>query len=136
MSYPESFLPFKHGLVDIGNDFKESFYTILNSTDDINNIKYNLRRLWKMKKPELIMSVIGSANNFALPSRIKTGFKKSLLNIVEFGNICIITEGISTGVSKIVGEALGNYHHNQDVILIGIADYSTIHGRKELVIEL
>lgn len=123
----------KNGRLFIEQAFKQSKYAIVNSTDDIEQIRQDLHRVWSFQKPEILLTITGGDENFSLPYPIRTGFKNNLTKLAEFTRTCIITSGLNTGVSKLVGEAIANYHHNENVTLIGISSFSAIHFAKDLV---
>ena len=123
----------KHGCLDIGKTYNESKYAIVKTSDNIYEVKEDLQRIWSIKKPELILSVIGGEQEFSMPYRIRKSLKNSLVKLVEFTNACIITDGVHNGVAKLVGEAIAQYHKEENVILIGIHNFETIHAREDLV---
>ncbi len=126
-------MPIKHGCIVLGTNYKKAKYAIVNHDDNIDNLKKNLQKIWSMEKPKLIISIIGSDEKFSLPSRIKSGFKYGLVKIAETTNAIIITGGIYNGVMKLVGEAMANYNHKENVTLLGITNFSTINFKDELV---
>lgn len=122
----------KNGSIDISDSINASKYAVVSIKDDIQSVIEELQRVWSIKKPEMILSIVGGLDNFGLSNQIKTEFKNSLVKVAQCTNACIITDGINSGVSKLVGEVMER-NYQDDVILIGINDISNIHRGKELV---
>lgn len=122
----------KNGSIDISDSINASKYAVVSIKDDIQSVIEELQRVWSIKKPEMILSIVGGLDNFGLSNQIKTGFKNSLVKVAQCTNACIITDGIHSGVSKLVGEVMER-NYQDDVILIGINDISNIHRGKQLV---
>ena len=125
-------MPIKHGCIVLGTNYKKAKYAIVNKNDNIANLKEDLQHVWSMEKPKLIISVIGSDDKFSLPNRIKDGFKYGLVKIAETTNACIITGGTYNGVMKLVGEAMANYNHKENVTLLGITTFAAINYKDDL----
>ena len=121
----------RNGTIDIGDSINESKYAILSTKDDIQSAIVELQRGWAIKRPEIILSIIGGTNNYGLSNQTKVGFKNSLVKIAQCTNAFIITDGINCGVSKLVGEVMANYR--DEINLIGINDISKIYRGQTLV---
>ena len=122
----------KNGRLEIGCEFKESKYAIVKSSNDVLAAKKDLQRLWSIKRPELVLSITGGDENFSLPYQIRNVFKNSILKLAGFSNTCIITSGLNTGVSKLVGEAIANCHQNYSTLLIGVCSFSAVYLADEM----
>uniref|UniRef100_A0A8C5PFR9 Transient receptor potential cation channel subfamily M member 6 n=1 Tax=Leptobrachium leishanense TaxID=445787 RepID=A0A8C5PFR9_9ANUR len=90
---------------------------------------------WQMELPKLVISVHGGIQNFKLPSKVKQVFSKGLVKAAETTGAWILTEGINTGVSKHVGNALKGYasQHLRKICAIGIPPWGAIENQKDLV---
>ncbi|CAH2294154.1 transient receptor potential cation channel subfamily M member 6 [Pelobates cultripes] len=90
---------------------------------------------WQMELPKLVISVHGGIQNFKLPSKVKQVFSKGLVKAAETTGAWIITEGINTGVSKHVGNALKGHasQHLRKIYAIGIPPWGVIENQKDLV---
>ena len=103
---------------------EEYHYKIFDHKADVNEAEELIKKWTKINNLKLIISVTGGAGNFVLPSRIKTSFKDGIAKIALSTNALIITGGTSTGVMKLVGDAIAI---NNEVIkkgrikLLGIA---------------
>ncbi|KAM8960568.1 transient receptor potential cation channel subfamily M member 6 [Pelodytes ibericus] len=90
---------------------------------------------WQMELPKLVISVHGGIQNFKLPSKVKQVFSKGLVKAAETTGAWILTEGINTGVSKHVGNALKDHasQHLRKICAIGIPPWGVIENQKDLV---
>ncbi|ETE60858.1 Transient receptor potential cation channel subfamily M member 7, partial [Ophiophagus hannah] len=90
---------------------------------------------WQMEFPRLVISVHGGIQNFKLPSKLVQLFSKGLVKAAETTGAWILTEGINTGISKHVGNAL-KFHASQylrKICAIGISPWGIIENQKELI---
>jgi hypothetical protein len=68
-----------------------------------------IHRTWRLKKPKLIISVIGALKDMHLiPYNVKLSFKDSLKSIIGNLNAWIITSGLESGIAKLVGDTFIN----------------------------
>ncbi|XP_044143751.1 transient receptor potential cation channel subfamily M member 6 isoform X3 [Bufo gargarizans] len=90
---------------------------------------------WQMELPKLVISVHGGIQNFKLPSKVKQVFGKGLVKAAETTGAWIMTEGINTGVSKHVGDALKAHasQHLRKICAIGIPPWGVIENQKDLI---
>nr|KAF6315591.1 transient receptor potential cation channel subfamily M member 6 [Myotis myotis] len=90
---------------------------------------------WKMELPKLVISVHGGIQNFKMPSKLNEIFSQGLVKAAETTGAWIITEGINTGVSKHVGEAL-KAHFSQclrKIWTVGIPPWGVIENQRDLI---
>uniref|UniRef100_A0A8C6XEQ5 Transient receptor potential cation channel subfamily M member 6 n=1 Tax=Naja naja TaxID=35670 RepID=A0A8C6XEQ5_NAJNA len=90
---------------------------------------------WQMEFPRLVISVHGGIQNFKLQSKLVQLFSKGLVKAAETTGAWILTEGINTGISKHVGNAL-KFHASQylrKICAIGISPWGIIENQKELI---
>ncbi|XP_075134506.1 transient receptor potential cation channel subfamily M member 6 [Leptodactylus fuscus] len=90
---------------------------------------------WQMELPKLVISVHGGVQNFKFPSKVKQVFGKGLVKAAETTGAWILTEGINTGVSKHVGDALKAHasQHLRKICAIGIPPWGVIENQKDLI---
>ncbi|KAG8455256.1 hypothetical protein GDO86_001452 [Hymenochirus boettgeri] len=90
---------------------------------------------WQMELPKLVISVHGGIQNFKLPAKVKQVFSKGLVKAAETTGAWILTEGINTGVSKHVGDALKIHasQHLRKICAIGIPPWGVIENQRDLV---
>ncbi|XP_072453566.1 transient receptor potential cation channel subfamily M member 6 isoform X2 [Notamacropus eugenii] len=90
---------------------------------------------WKMELPKLVISVHGGIQNFVMPHKLKQVFSQGLIKAAETTGAWILTEGINTGVSKHVGDAL-KAHSSQclrKICTVGIPPWGIIENQKDLI---
>ncbi|XP_036094313.1 transient receptor potential cation channel subfamily M member 6 isoform X3 [Rousettus aegyptiacus] len=90
---------------------------------------------WKMELPKLVISVHGGIQSFKMPSKLKEIFSQGLVKAAETTGAWIITEGINTGVSKHVGDAL-KAHSSQclrKIWTVGIPPWGVIENQRDLI---
>ncbi|CAB1319485.1 unnamed protein product, partial [Coregonus sp. 'balchen'] len=68
-----------------------------------------MRSEWQMERPKLLLTVHGGAENFPLPLKVRQAFSKGLITAAQSTGAWILTDGINTGVSRYVGEAVKTY---------------------------
>ncbi|KFP75287.1 Transient receptor potential cation channel subfamily M member 6, partial [Acanthisitta chloris] len=90
---------------------------------------------WQMELPKLVISVHGGIQNFKLPSKVKQVFSKGLMKAAETTGAWIITEGINSGVSRHVGDALKGCAspHLRKICAIGIPPWGIIENQRDLI---
>uniref|UniRef100_A0A8C3QN98 TRPM SLOG domain-containing protein n=1 Tax=Cyanoderma ruficeps TaxID=181631 RepID=A0A8C3QN98_9PASS len=90
---------------------------------------------WQMELPKLVISVHGGIQNFKLPSKVKQVFSKGLVKAAESTGAWIITEGINSGVSRHVGDALKGRAspHLRKICAIGIPPWGIIENQRDLI---
>ncbi|XP_063813456.1 transient receptor potential cation channel subfamily M member 2-like [Pseudophryne corroboree] len=105
------------------------------SCDTAPNVLYDLMtQQWGLSAPRLLISVIGGSKNFSISPRLKTQFSRGLVRAAESTGAWIITGGSHAGVMKYVGEAVRDFSGSQqDIVLIGITSWGTVHNRKYLL---
>ncbi|KAJ8401541.1 hypothetical protein AAFF_G00378580 [Aldrovandia affinis] len=92
-------------------------------------------REWQMDLPKLVLSVHGGKDNFHLPPKVRETFSKGLIRAAESTGAWILTEGINTGVSRYVGDAV-KLHGTHDVrkrYSVGIAPLGVIENQNDLM---
>ncbi|XP_040305269.1 transient receptor potential cation channel subfamily M member 6 isoform X2 [Herpailurus yagouaroundi] len=90
---------------------------------------------WKMELPKLVISVHGGIQNFRMPSKLKEIFSQGLVKAAETTGAWIITEGINTGVSKHVGDALKahSFRSLRKIWTVGIPPWGVIENQRDLI---
>ncbi|KAF4025434.1 hypothetical protein G4228_017472 [Cervus hanglu yarkandensis] len=101
----------------------------------LDHLLHLMLKEWKMELPKLVISVHGGIQNFKMPSKLKEIFSQGLVKAAETTGAWIITEGINSGVSKHVGDAL-KAHSSQSlrkIWTVGIPPWGVIENRKDLI---
>ncbi|XP_046871893.1 LOW QUALITY PROTEIN: transient receptor potential cation channel subfamily M member 6-like [Hypomesus transpacificus] len=92
-------------------------------------------REWQMVRPKLLLSVHGGADNFSLPTKVKQAFSRGLVKAAQSTGAWILTDGINTGVSRYVGEAL-KAHGSLDLRrrnTLGVTPWGVVEDHWELI---
>ncbi|XP_029294787.1 transient receptor potential cation channel subfamily M member 6 [Cottoperca gobio] len=92
-------------------------------------------REWQMERPKLLLTVQGGSENFTLPLKVKQAFSKGLITAAVSTGAWILTDGISTGVSKYVGEAVKTFggHNLRKRNAVGITPWGVIDNNMDLI---
>uniref|UniRef100_A0A3Q3G8M0 non-specific serine/threonine protein kinase n=1 Tax=Labrus bergylta TaxID=56723 RepID=A0A3Q3G8M0_9LABR len=90
---------------------------------------------WQMERPKLLLIVKGGSENFSLPPKVKQAFSKGLMTAALSTGAWILTDGINTGVSKYVGEAVQAFggHDLRKRNTIGITPWGVIENNTDLI---
>ncbi|XP_012972837.1 transient receptor potential cation channel subfamily M member 6 [Mesocricetus auratus] len=90
---------------------------------------------WNMELPKLVISVHGGIQNFKISSNLKETFSQGLVKAAETTGAWIITEGINSGVSKHVGDALKAHSSKslRKIWTVGIPPWGVIENQRELI---
>ncbi|XP_061624591.1 transient receptor potential cation channel subfamily M member 6 isoform X4 [Phyllopteryx taeniolatus] len=90
---------------------------------------------WQMERPKLLLTVHGGSENFTLPPKVKQAFSKGLITAARSTGAWILTDGINTGVSKYVGEAVKTFggHNLRKRNTIGITPWGVIDNNADLI---
>uniref|UniRef100_G3UN58 Uncharacterized protein n=1 Tax=Loxodonta africana TaxID=9785 RepID=G3UN58_LOXAF len=101
----------------------------------LDHLLHLMLKEWKMELPKLVISVHGGIQNFKMPSKLKEIFSQGLVKAAETTGAWILTEGINTGVSKHVGDAL-KAHSSQSlrkIWTVGIPPWGVIENQRDLI---
>ncbi|XP_072137621.1 transient receptor potential cation channel subfamily M member 6-like isoform X3 [Mobula birostris] len=90
---------------------------------------------WLMELPKLLISVHGGSQNFELPPKVKQIFSKGLIKAAETTGAWIVTEGINTGTSRHVGDAIrdNTSPYLRKICIIGITPWGVIENNGDLI---
>ncbi|XP_060988077.1 transient receptor potential cation channel subfamily M member 6 isoform X2 [Dama dama] len=118
-----------------GEHIHHSKYIRTSYDTKLDHLLHLMLKEWKMELPKLVISVHGGIQNFKMPSKLKEIFSQGLVKAAETTGAWIITEGINSGVSKHVGDAL-KAHSSQSlrkIWTVGIPPWGVIENRKDLI---
>ncbi|XP_026176434.1 transient receptor potential cation channel subfamily M member 6 isoform X6 [Mastacembelus armatus] len=92
-------------------------------------------REWQMERPKLLLIVQGGSENFTLPPKVKQAFSKGLITAALSTGAWILTDGINTGVSKYVGDAVKTFgsHDLRKRNTVGITPWGVIDNNTDLI---
>ncbi|NXF79553.1 TRPM6 protein, partial [Sclerurus mexicanus] len=110
-------------------------YIRLSYDSSLDQLLHLIVKEWQMELPKLVISVHGGIQNFKLPSKVKQVFSKGLVKAAESTGAWIITEGINSGVSRHVGDALKGRAspHLRKICAIGIPPWGVIENQRDLI---
>ncbi|KAJ8253025.1 hypothetical protein GJAV_G00208300 [Gymnothorax javanicus] len=105
------------------------------STDDLYQL---MTEHWKLRPPNLLISVTGGAQNFYMRARLKEMFRRGLIKVAQTTGAWILTGGTNTGVMKHVGQAVRDYalttsSLEDQIVAIGVATWGIVLNRHALV---
>uniref|UniRef100_A0A667WKU2 non-specific serine/threonine protein kinase n=1 Tax=Myripristis murdjan TaxID=586833 RepID=A0A667WKU2_9TELE len=92
-------------------------------------------REWQMERPKLLLTVQGGSENFTLPPKVSQAFSKGLITAALSTGAWILTDGINTGVSKYVGEAVKTFgsHDLRKRNTVGVTPWGVIDNNSDLI---
>nr|XP_038027175.1 transient receptor potential cation channel subfamily M member 6 isoform X1 [Anas platyrhynchos] len=110
-------------------------YIRLSYDSSLDQLLHLMVKEWQMELPKLVISVHGGIQNFQLPSKIKQVFSKGLVKAAETTGAWIITEGINSGVSRHVGDALKGRTspYLRKICAVGIPPWGIIENQRDLI---
>uniref|UniRef100_A0A8C1M7Y9 Transient receptor potential cation channel, subfamily M, member 2 n=1 Tax=Cyprinus carpio TaxID=7962 RepID=A0A8C1M7Y9_CYPCA len=93
---------------------------------------------WKLRSPNLLISVTGGAKNFYMKTHLKDKFRRGLIKVAQTTGAWILTGGTHAGVMKHVGMAVRDYTLSSglmegQIVVIGVAPWGVIHNRHTLI---
>ncbi|VDM32331.1 unnamed protein product [Hydatigera taeniaeformis] len=94
-----------------------------------------LLREWRLRVPSLVISVLGGLANAPLQAKLGSVVKRGLLRAAKTTGAWVITNGLDTGVTRHVGEALGEEVHvrGSKIVALGIAPWGVVQQRSMLI---
>uniref|UniRef100_A0A8C8K5N5 non-specific serine/threonine protein kinase n=1 Tax=Oncorhynchus tshawytscha TaxID=74940 RepID=A0A8C8K5N5_ONCTS len=94
-----------------------------------------MRSEWQMERPKLLLTVHGGTENFPLPLKVRQAFSKGLITAAQSTGAWILTDGINTGVSRYVGEAVKTYgtHDLRKRNAVGFTPWGVIDNHSDLI---
>ncbi|XP_062399848.1 transient receptor potential cation channel subfamily M member 6 [Sardina pilchardus] len=126
------------GSIDFQDSAKRSCrakYVRLSCDTRTEQLVHLMLREWQMELPKLVISVHGGAENFALPPKVSQAFCKGLIRAAESTGAWVFTDGINTGASRYVGEAMKEYgtHDLRKRNAVGITPWGAIENHTDLI---
>ncbi|XP_041041202.1 transient receptor potential cation channel subfamily M member 6-like [Carcharodon carcharias] len=102
---------------------------------ELHQLLHLMLKEWLMELPKLLISVHGGSQNFELPPKVKQIFGKGLIKAAETTGAWIVTEGINTGTSRHVGDAVRDHTspYLRKICIIGITPWGVIENHRDLI---
>ncbi|VDO02104.1 unnamed protein product [Rodentolepis nana] len=93
-----------------------------------------LLREWRLRVPSLVISVLGGLANAPLQAKLASVVKRGILRAAKTTGAWVITNGLDAGVTRHVGEALGEEVHvrGSKIVALGIAPWGVVQQRNML----
>ncbi|KAL2081309.1 hypothetical protein ACEWY4_023162 [Coilia grayii] len=127
------------GDIDFGGLGQSTGKYVRVSSETPSDVLYHLMtEHWKLRPPNLLISVTGGAKNFYMRTHLKEKFRRGLIKVAHTTGAWIITGGTHTGVMKHVGMAVRDYTLSSssirgEIVTIGVATWGTVHKRRSLI---
>ncbi|XP_058248309.1 transient receptor potential cation channel subfamily M member 2 [Hemibagrus wyckioides] len=117
---------------------KTGKYVRVSSDTPVEKLYQLMTEYWKLKPPNLLISVTGGAKNFYMKNDLKNKFRRGLIKVAQTTGAWILTGGTHAGVMKHVGRAVRDYNLSSNavggqIVAIGVVTWGVIHNRKALV---
>jgi len=121
-----------YGTINFVNSFmaKPAKFVACADTVSAAYISHFLCRRWRLPPPEVLITVVGGAQDFTLSRQLQKAFADGLSSAAMSSKAWILTGGTDTGVMKMVGSAM--QASSGQVPVIGIGAWGTTNGRKML----
>ncbi|XP_076118867.1 transient receptor potential cation channel subfamily M member 2-like [Alosa pseudoharengus] len=124
------------GDIDFGQNMSK--YVRVSSDTPSDVLYHMITQHWKLRPPNLLISVTGGAKNFDMRTQLKQKFRRGLIKVAQSTGAWIITGGTHTGVMKHVGMAVRDYTLSSnsargEIVVIGVATWGNVHKRQSLV---
>jgi hypothetical protein len=94
-------------------------------------LRFLVEHIWNVKRPRLVLTVVGGANEFQMAVGLKDKILRGLMDVAKSMQAWIITGGSDSGIMKYVGEARNK--EGTQVPLIGIMPWGAVRGRQGLL---
>ncbi|CAF4372091.1 unnamed protein product [Rotaria sp. Silwood2] len=111
-----------------GRRINDALYVRLDIETQLSKIGNILFKIWKIPKPNLIMSIIGGAKYFKLNSKLASSVINGIMNVALKSNVWMITTGYDIGIVQLVGQAIHTFQSRnpkRNMIAIGISKWGT-----------
>mmetsp|Transcript_302 Transcript_302/g.686 ORF Transcript_302/g.686 Transcript_302/m.686 type:complete len:1370 (-) Transcript_302:267-4376(-) len=123
------------GIADFGaisflSGMRAANFLTISNTASTAMLSHFLEKYWALPRPDVLISVTGSAMSLQLTSQLQRVFDRGLVAAASVTKAWIFTGGTDSGVMKLVGEAMHKY--GLDVPVVGVAPWGAIQGRHML----
>ena len=102
----------------------------ISDTTSVGALAHFMEKFWRLPRPDVLISVTGSAASLQLTSTLQRVFDRGLATAAAMTNAWIFTGGTDSGVMKLVGDAIHKY--GLDVPLVGIMPWGAVQNRRTL----
>ncbi|CAF3703303.1 unnamed protein product [Rotaria socialis] len=99
----------------------------------IKDVKELMFRRWCTEPPSLVISIAGGARDYHMKPALLRAFERGLLKVANTTGAWIITNGMNTGIVKLVGKIFqANPNCSRPIHLIGITDLGCVSDCHQL----
>ncbi|XP_027006707.2 transient receptor potential cation channel subfamily M member 2 [Tachysurus fulvidraco] len=117
---------------------KTGKYIRVSSDTPVEKLYQFMIEYWKLRPPNLLISVTGGAKNFHMKTDLKNKFRRGLIKVAQTTGAWILSGGTHAGVMKHVGRAVRDHNLSSNavggqIVAIGVATWGVIHNRQDLV---
>ncbi|XP_051968438.1 transient receptor potential cation channel subfamily M member 4-like isoform X1 [Xyrauchen texanus] len=117
---------------------RHSYFLRLSSSTNPSGVFEILKGHWKLKQPNLVVSVVGGEGKKKIKGWVRDLLRKGLVKAAQSTGAWIITGGLKEGIGRCVGEAVRDHVSTYSVslnkvVLIGIAPWGLVQNRQQLV---
>ncbi|XP_056127350.1 transient receptor potential cation channel subfamily M member 2 [Rhinichthys klamathensis goyatoka] len=117
---------------------KTGKYVRVSSDTTCESLYQLMTEQWKLRSPNLLISVTGGAKNFYMKNHLKDKFRRGLIKVAQTTGAWILTGGTHAGVMKHVGMAVRDYSLSSglmegQIVVIGVAPWGVIHNSDTLI---
>ena len=116
------------GMVSFLSGSRVARFIRVSDTTSCAALSHFLEKFWRLPRPDVLISVTGSAATLTLTANLQRVFDRGLAMAAAMTNAWIFTGGTDSGVMKLVGEAIHKY--GLDVPLVGVAPWGAVLGRQ------
>ena len=102
----------------------------VSNTTSVGALALFMEKYWRLPRPDVLISVTGSAASLQLTSTLQRVFDRGLATAAAMTNAWIFTGGTDSGVMKLVADAIHKY--GLDVPLVGIAPWGAVQNRRAM----
>jgi len=118
------------GVVSFLSGSRAARFIRVSDTTSCIALSHFLEKFWRLPRPDVLLSVTGSAATLTLTANLQKVFDRGLATAAAMTNAWIFTGGTDSGVMKLVGEAMHKY--GLDVPLVGVAPWGAVLGRQSM----
>ncbi|XP_062389613.1 transient receptor potential cation channel subfamily M member 2-like [Sardina pilchardus] len=113
-------------------------YVRVSSDTPPEDLYHLITEYWKLRPPNLLISITGGAKNFYMRTHLKQKFRRGLIKVAQSTGAWIITGGTHAGVMKQVGMAVRDYTLSSgsargEIVTIGVAPWGIVHNGQSLI---
>ena len=105
------------GMISYLSGARTAKFITVSNTASTSLLSHFLEKHWKLPRPDVLISVTGSALSLQLTAQLQRVFDRGLVAAASVTKAWIFTGGTDSGVMKLVGEAMHKY--GLDVPVVG-----------------